>query len=46
VRYLSNHSSGKMGDAIARVARRRGAEVVLVTGPTSLPPPRASAPLR
>src|SRR4029077_11090952 len=39
VRYLSNHSSGKMGDAIARVARRRGAEVVLVTGPTSLPPP-------
>jgi phosphopantothenoylcysteine decarboxylase/phosphopantothenate--cysteine ligase len=39
VRYLSNHSSGKMGDAIARVAHRRGAEVVLVTGPTSLPPP-------
>src|SRR5262249_23483051 len=39
VRCLSNHSSGKMGDAIARVARRRGAEVVLVTGPTSLPPP-------
>jgi phosphopantothenoylcysteine decarboxylase/phosphopantothenate--cysteine ligase len=39
VRYLSNHSSGKMGDAIARVAHRRGAEVVLVTGPTSLPAP-------
>jgi phosphopantothenoylcysteine decarboxylase / phosphopantothenate---cysteine ligase len=39
VRYLSNHSSGKMGYAIARVARRRGAEVVLVTGPTDLPPP-------
>ena len=39
VRYLSNHSSGKMGHAVARVARRRGAEVTLVTGPTSLPPP-------
>jgi phosphopantothenoylcysteine decarboxylase/phosphopantothenate--cysteine ligase len=39
VRYLSNHSSGKMGYALARVARRRGAEVTLVTGPTALPPP-------
>jgi len=39
VRYLSNHSSGKMGYAIARVARRRGADVVLVSGPTDLPPP-------
>jgi phosphopantothenoylcysteine decarboxylase / phosphopantothenate---cysteine ligase len=39
VRYLSNHSSGKMGHAIARMARRRGAEVVLVSGPTDLPPP-------
>ena len=39
VRYLSNHSSGKMGYAIARVARRRGAEVVLVSGPSDLPPP-------
>jgi phosphopantothenoylcysteine decarboxylase/phosphopantothenate--cysteine ligase len=39
VRYLSNHSSGKMGYAVARVARRRGAEVTLVTGPVSLPPP-------
>jgi phosphopantothenoylcysteine decarboxylase/phosphopantothenate--cysteine ligase len=39
VRYLSNHSSGKMGFAIARVARRRGAEVVLVSGPTDLAPP-------
>jgi phosphopantothenoylcysteine decarboxylase/phosphopantothenate--cysteine ligase len=39
VRYLSNESSGKMGYAVARVARRRGAEVVLVSGPTSLPPP-------
>ncbi|MFN8543206.1 MAG: bifunctional phosphopantothenoylcysteine decarboxylase/phosphopantothenate--cysteine ligase CoaBC [Candidatus Binatia bacterium] len=39
VRYLSNHSSGKMGYAIARVARRRGADVVLVRGPTSEAPP-------
>jgi phosphopantothenoylcysteine decarboxylase/phosphopantothenate--cysteine ligase len=39
VRYLSNRSSGKMGYALARVARRRGAEVTLVTGPTALPPP-------
>jgi phosphopantothenoylcysteine decarboxylase/phosphopantothenate--cysteine ligase len=39
VRYVSNHSSGKMGYAVARVARRRGAEVVLVTGPTELAPP-------
>lgn len=39
VRYLSNHSSGKMGFAIARVARRRGATVTLVAGPTSLGAP-------
>jgi len=39
VRYLSNHSSGKMGYAIARAARRRGAEVVLVSGPVCLEPP-------
>ncbi len=39
VRYLSNRSSGKMGYALARVARRRGAEVTLVSGPTALPPP-------
>lgn len=38
-RFLSNRSSGKMGYAIAQAARRRGAEVVLVSGPTSLPPP-------
>jgi len=41
VRYVSNYSSGKMGYAIARAARRRGAEVVLVTGPVSLEPPHA-----
>lgn len=39
VRYVSNYSSGKMGYAIARAAWRRGAEVVLVTGPVSLAPP-------
>ena len=39
VRYLSNYSSGKMGYAIAQAARRRGAEVVLVTGPTCLDAP-------
>ena len=35
VRFISNHSSGKMGIAIAAAAWRRGAEVVLITGPTS-----------
>lgn len=39
VRFISNHSSGKMGYAIARAAWRRGGEVTLVTGPVSLPPP-------
>ncbi len=37
VRYLTNHSSGKMGYAVAKAAARRGAEVTLVTGPTNLP---------
>lgn len=40
VRYLTNHSSGKMGYAIARQASRRGAEVTLVTGPTQTEKPR------
>ncbi|HSR42405.1 MAG TPA: bifunctional phosphopantothenoylcysteine decarboxylase/phosphopantothenate--cysteine ligase CoaBC, partial [Longimicrobiales bacterium] len=39
VRYLGNRSSGLMGDALARGAWRRGAGVVLVSGPTSLAPP-------
>ena len=39
VRFMSNPSSGKMGHSIARVARRRGGEVVLITGPTTLPDP-------
>ncbi|GEJ59298.1 bifunctional phosphopantothenoylcysteine decarboxylase/phosphopantothenate--cysteine ligase CoaBC [Anaeromyxobacter diazotrophicus] len=39
VRFISNPSTGKMGFAVARVAARRGAEVVLVTGPVDLPDP-------
>ena len=39
VRYISNHSSGKMGYAVARAAMMRGAQVTLVTGKTSLTPP-------
>ncbi|MDO4174306.1 MAG: bifunctional phosphopantothenoylcysteine decarboxylase/phosphopantothenate--cysteine ligase CoaBC [Eubacteriales bacterium] len=38
VRFLSNHSTGKMGYAIARSAKMRGAEVTLISGPVSLPP--------
>jgi len=39
VRFLSNRSTGRMGHALARVARRRGARVTLVTGPVELAPP-------
>jgi phosphopantothenoylcysteine decarboxylase / phosphopantothenate---cysteine ligase len=39
VRYLSNYSSGKMGYALARSALHRGAEVLLISGPTQLTPP-------
>jgi phosphopantothenoylcysteine decarboxylase/phosphopantothenate--cysteine ligase len=39
VRYVSNHSSGKMGYAVAEAARDRGASVVLVTAPTALAAP-------
>lgn len=39
VRYLSNRSSGKMGYALVEAARRRGAQVILVSGPTHLAPP-------
>lgn len=39
VRYLTNHSTGKMGYAIAQVAARRGAEVTLVSGKTALQKP-------
>lgn len=40
VRYITNHSTGKMGYAIAKNAMLRGAEVTLVTGETSIPKPR------
>jgi len=40
VRYMSNRSSGKMGYALARAARMRGAKVTLVSGPAALKPPR------
>ena len=39
VRYITNHSTGKMGYAIAEAAARRGAEVTLVSGPVNLAPP-------
>ena len=39
VRFITNLSSGKMGYALARVARRHGAQVTLITGPTNLPLP-------
>ncbi len=38
VRYLTNHSTGKMGYAIARMASMRGAEVTLISGPVNLAP--------
>lgn len=39
VRYVTNRSSGRMGYAVAEAAARRGARVILVSGPTALPPP-------
>jgi phosphopantothenoylcysteine decarboxylase/phosphopantothenate--cysteine ligase len=42
VRYLGNRSSGKMGYALAEAALRRGASVILVSGPTALKPPTAA----
>ena len=38
VRYITNHSSGKMGYAIAKIARLRGADVTLVSGPVNIKP--------
>ena len=46
VRYVGNRSSGRMGFAIAAEARRRGAEVTLVAGPTRLEPPASDAVVR
>ncbi len=40
VRFIGNRSSGKMGYAIARDAARRGADVVLISGPTAITPPK------
>jgi len=40
VRFISNYSSGKMGFALAKIARARGARVILISGPTSLPAPK------
>src|SRR5271167_1916461 len=42
VRYLGNRSSGKMGYALAEAALRRGAKVILVSGPTAIQPPSAA----
>ncbi|HEY1402372.1 MAG TPA: bifunctional phosphopantothenoylcysteine decarboxylase/phosphopantothenate--cysteine ligase CoaBC, partial [Terriglobales bacterium] len=42
VRYLTNRSSGRMGYAIAEAALRRGARVLLVSGPVAIPPPGAA----
>ncbi len=42
VRYLTNRSSGRMGYALAEAALRRGARILLVSGPTSLTPPGAA----
>ena len=42
VRYLTNRSSGRMGYALAETALRRGARVLLVTGPTAIVPPNAA----
>jgi phosphopantothenoylcysteine decarboxylase / phosphopantothenate---cysteine ligase len=46
VRFISNHSSGKQGYAIAEALARLGADVRLVTGPTSLPIPDGVTPLK
>lgn len=46
VRFISNRSSGKMGYALAEAARSRGAQVILVSGPVSLDPPRGVEVIR
>lgn len=40
VRYITNHSSGKMGYLLGKEAKSRGADVVIISGPTSLEPPK------
>jgi len=46
VRFLSNRSSGKMGYALADAAATRGADVILISGPVHLPPPRGVSLIR
>jgi phosphopantothenoylcysteine decarboxylase/phosphopantothenate--cysteine ligase len=46
VRYLTNRSSGRMGYALAETALRRGARVILISGPTALKPPSAAETTR
>jgi len=46
VRFITNRSTGKMGYALARIAKRRGASVILVSGPTELRPPAGVRLLR
>jgi phosphopantothenoylcysteine decarboxylase/phosphopantothenate--cysteine ligase len=46
VRFVGNRSSGRMGYAMAAAARNRGARVVLVSGPTELPPPAGVETIR
>jgi len=46
VRFLTNHSSGRMGHALASAATRRGAETTLITGPTDLPAPAGAKTVR
>lgn len=41
IRFFSNRSTGKMGFALARAAKKQGHDVILVTGPTSLAPPKS-----
>lgn len=45
VRYITNRSTGKMGFAVAKMAKRRGAEVLLITGPNHLSLPRRDIPI-
>lgn len=46
IRFITNRSSGKMGYALAKVAKRRGAEVTLISGPTNLKPPEVDKFIR
>lgn len=46
VRYIGNRSSGKMGYAVAEAALRRGAKVILISGPVALKPPQAAELVR